>query len=105
MIIIPLVSLTQLSGTNATFTCEAEADPQHTIEWTKEGEELFNSSKYLITGLGTARSTLKIINLELSDTGNYSCFAENLHGNDSTSDQLFVQGKLLFTLTFNIYIK
>ena len=92
VIIVPLVSLIQLSGTNATFTCEAEANPQHTIEWTKGDQELFNSSKILITGLGTARSVLTIIDLELSDTGSYSCFAENVHGNDSTTDELFVQG-------------
>ena len=87
-----MTSLTELSGTNATFICEAEANPQHTIEWTKDGQELFNTSKILITGLGTARSTLVIMNLELDDTGSYGCFAENVHGNDSTSDELFVQG-------------
>lgn len=95
VIIIPIQSLTQLSGTTATFICEADANPQHTIEWTKDGQELFNSTRILITGLGTARSTLTIMDIQLNDTGDYGCVAENIHGNDSTSDELFVQGKYL----------
>ena len=83
----------QLTGTNATFVCEAEANPLHTTDWFKDEEEITNSSKYLITGLGTAESTLVIFDLELDDTGNYTCFAENIHGNASTVDQLFVQCK------------
>ena len=106
-----MLPLLQLSGTNATFICEAEANPQHTIEWTKDNQELFNNTKILITGLGTARSVLTIIDLELSDTGSYSCFAENVHGNDSTTDELFVQGiysiqlyfLLIIILTYSVY--
>lgn len=93
MIIVPLVALKQLSGTNAVFVCEAEANPLHTTDWSKDGQVLTNTSKYLITGLGTAESVLTIFDLELSDTGNYTCFAENIHGNASTSDELFVQCK------------
>ena len=93
MIIVPLAPLRQLAGTDATFVCEAEANPLHTTDWFKDGEEITNSNKYLITGLGTAESVLTIFDLELSDTGTYTCFAENVHGNASTSDELFVQCK------------
>ena len=96
MIIVPLVPLRQLTGTDAVFTCEAQAIPLHTTQWQKDGEVLTNqTNKYLITGLGSAVSTLTIFNLELSDAGNYICFVENPHGNDSTSDQLEVQGNTL----------
>ena len=93
VIIAPLVPLRQLTATNASFTCEALAIPLHTTQWQKDGVELVNSTKYSVTGLGSAVSVLTIINLELSDAGNYVCFVENPHGNDSTSDQLIVQGK------------
>lgn len=92
VIIAPLVPLRQLTATNASFTCEALAIPLHTTQWQKDGVELVNSTKYSVTGLGSAVSVLTIINLELSDAGNYVCFVENPHGNDSTSDQLIVQG-------------
>ena len=92
VIIAPLVPLRQLTATNAVFTCEALAIPLHTTQWQKDGVELVNSTKYLITGLGSAVSVLTIINLELSDAGSYVCFVENPHGNDSTSDELIVQG-------------
>ena len=91
-IIAPLVPLMQLTGTDASFTCEALAIPLHTTQWQKDGMELSNSTKYSITGLGSAVSVLTIINLELSDAGSYVCFVENPHGNDSTSDELIVQG-------------
>jgi hypothetical protein len=91
VIISPLRPLTQLAGTNAVFTCIAIAIPQHTTEWLKDGQPLTNSSKHSITGLGTSTSTLTIIDIELSDRGNYTCIADNLHGNDTTTDQLFVQ--------------
>lgn len=75
------------------FTCEADAEPLHATSWTFNGQPaLANSSKYTITGLGTIRSVLTIMDLVLSDTGNYTCFVENVHGNSSTSDELFVQG-------------
>ena len=101
MIITPLEKLRQLTGTNAVFTCEAQAIPIHTTEWEKDGEILTNqTNKYLITGLGSAISTLTIFNLELRDAGNYLCFVENPHGNDSTSDQLVVQGNTLKNINF-----
>ena len=95
VIIVPLVSLRHLSGTTAAFICEADANPRHTIEWTKNDEQIFNSSRILITGLGTAISTLTITDLQLNDTGSYTCFAENVHGNDSTTNELFVQGEMI----------
>ena len=93
MIIVPLIPLKQLAGTDATLVCEAEANPLHTTDWFLDGEEITSSTKYQITGLGTAESNLTIFDLELNDTGNYTCFAENIHGNASTSDQVFVQRK------------
>lgn len=96
VIITPLRPIIQLSGTNATFTCTAEAIPQHTVNWFMEERggdvPLQNNTKYYITGLGTATSHLTIINIQLSDSGTYTCLADNLHGNDSTSDTLLVQG-------------
>lgn len=93
MIIRPLTPLIQLAGSTAEFTCSAVARPQHTTEWLKDNVQLSNSSKYQITGLGTPNSTLNIFNLSLADSGNYTCIANNVHGNASTSDELFVQGK------------
>ena len=92
MIITPLNPLILLAGTSATFNCNATAIPRHTTKWLKDNTELMNSTKYAISGLGTATSTLIINSIELADRGNYTCIAENIHGNDSFTDQLYVQG-------------
>ena len=95
MIIQPLQPLIELAGSTAKFICSAVARPQHTTEWLKDNVQLSNSSKYQITGLGTPTSILNIFNLSLADSGNYTCVADNVHGNASTSDELLIQGKSL----------
>ena len=93
MITLPLAPLRQLAGTDPRFVCEAMANPLHTTDWFRDREAITKSSKYLITDLGTAKSVLAIFDLELSDTGTYTCFAKNVYVNASTSDELFVQCK------------
>ena len=80
------------------FTCQAIGEPAPYISWHFDDTpiDLSDTSRYyLITSLnGTVlKSTLTIINLQLSDVGTYTCRATNIHGDDQSSGMLTVKSK------------
>ena len=81
-----------LEGQNITFSCIAEAEPTHVIEWLFDGRILFNNSKYTLTGMDTTFSMLEVQNVDINDAGNYTCVATNIHGMANTTALLEVQG-------------
>ena len=92
-----------LVGEDANFTCDAVAEPQPTTQWYYESMLLNSSNKYGIGGeLGSGLSgesvtslpsgILMVYNASLEDTGVYQCVVVNIHGNDSSKAQLYVQG-------------
>ena len=78
-----------LVGRSATFTCAAEAEPTSTFQWSFEGSDIVDDSKYDITTTSTM-STLIILNISPLDDGNYTCNASNDHGHDFASANLQV---------------
>ena len=82
----------RLSGDNVTFTCRVQAEPVHSLQWLFNGELIQPSTTHIITAIGETQGNLTIVNISLADAGNYSCFAENVHGNASASETLLVQG-------------
>ena len=57
--------------------------------WYFRGDKLSNSSKYQISD-----TTLIVLDLTLDDAGIYSCLVVNVHGNESASAELKVQGQM-----------
>ena len=82
---------------SATFSCNISAEPTPTFWWEFNGTQIIPGSKYNIvsTSDGVTVTTLTINNLMVNDNGVYSCFAENLHGNETSSASLLVQSKLV----------
>ena len=85
----------KLSGENVTFTCTVQAEPVHSLQWLFNGEIIQPSTTHIMTTMGETQGSLTIVNISLVDAGIYSCFAENVHGNSSANETLFVQGIVL----------
>ena len=82
----------RLSGENVTFTCIVLAEPVHSLQWLFDGEIIQPSTTHIMTTIGETQGSLTIVNISLANAGNYTCIAENVHGNSSASETLLVQG-------------
>lgn len=97
--------------------CRSVGKPEPSLVWKQWNQALKSSARYLqqqINGFWVesfplsltftyrykihSDGTLQIVNLMRDDSGNYSCFVENVHGSDSIIHYLQVQGK---TQNFN----
>ena len=94
MIIIPPHNISQLEGYSVTLNCIATAEPHHTVQWFYIDTELpNNTAKYSIL---LSNGSLIVFDVKLNDTGRYTCIASNVHGNDSASAYLEIQGMVFF---------
>ncbi|KAK1333717.1 hypothetical protein QTO34_006104 [Cnephaeus nilssonii] len=64
--------------------------------WYCEGKELENSPDIHIVQAGNLHS-LTIAEAFEEDTGRYSCFASNIYGTDSTSAEIYIEGKAKYS--------
>lgn len=78
-----------------TFVCAAYGNPVPSIIWNRGNSELANDSQItiydelvMVNGVVFSQSILVLCSADESDTGNYSCFAENIIGNDSAKFML-----------------
>lgn len=85
------------SGTNISPTCTAEGTSLSDITWRKEDSVLVDNPHLTIITHAlnnlTLTSNLFVSSIELEDTGNYSCTASSVVGNDTRTFTLFVIGK------------
>ena len=92
---------TQNEGDTASLTCQATSEPVPTISWYFNGTPVdeANTMNYTISmmslNITTNSSTLKIMNVQSSDVGTYTCNATNVISTDTSSGVLTVNGELL----------
>lgn len=83
-------------GLSPTFTCSVVALPPPVIEWRKNGTVL-SASKTAVNNVkveGTRTTfVLMLSSVEIEDTGNYTCYAQNDEGESMTNVKLNVARK------------
>ena len=83
------------NDTSISFSCEAIGEPTPSISWHFNDVIINQSTKHSLfaSGVpGSSSSSLIIINPVSSDAGTYTCYAENVVGNDNSSGILTVNG-------------
>ncbi len=84
------------------FQCEAISEPLYTVQWQFNETFINNNNDYLIN---QSTGELTVFNITLTDTGIYTCIVENIHGNDSASATLSVQGTIIIIMiTMRIHL-
>lgn len=76
-------------GKNVTIVCNPEAAPRPSFEWRKDGLVIGRGGRRRITRNGN----LIIEPVSREDEGNYTCTAQNMYGEDSSTGRLIVLRK------------
>ncbi|XP_039299676.1 peroxidasin homolog, partial [Nilaparvata lugens] len=82
-------NLTTKSGSLARLRCVAEGSPAPVITWFKDGNTVTPATRFSILEGG---STLEIRDLKESDSGLYTCLAQNQVGSAEANADLRVKG-------------
>jgi len=96
---VGVINETLNEGDTASFTCQVSGTPIPKISWYFNGVpvEKENSMKYMISEMSfnptTKNNTLKIIGVDSSDIGTYTCNATNIVSSDTSSGMLAVNGE------------
>ena len=85
------------AGNTIVAVCVAYGDPNPSITWNRGGTVLSNDSRVTIyeelvteNGVMFVQSIIEVCSAEVTDAGQYSCFAENTFGNDTAVIELTV---------------
>ena len=81
-----------VEGDNVTFDCGAYGTPFPSTQWTFNGVELQDETKYTVDELGANLGQLTIRNVTFSDEGVYICNISNSIRTLLVNAQLFIQG-------------
>ena len=110
VVIHPSQTTSTVAGTTTVLTCVGYGVPVPSVNWSRNGTILSNSSQILIhtklsveddSGVTYVHSVLTLCNTKLSAAGSYSCISDNGLGNDSFIFELHVEatkGWSFFTL-------
>lgn len=82
-------NLTVRSGNTAVLYCEADGSPEPVITWFKDGKSVTQGGRVSFSNEGT---TLTIAHTKESDSGLYTCIAQNQAGTAESSGELRVRG-------------
>ena len=101
VITVPPSNRLQLEGRDVIFECEAVSEPLYSVSWQFNETLLSNSTDEYSVDENSGQLT--VFRVALIDTGEYTCIVENIHGNDSASATLTVQGMLYDFIIVNNY--
>lgn len=79
-------------NSSVVLECKIAGSPPLSVTWFYGGNEITSGAKYEITFSDNV-SALKVNGLDASDTGPYTCAAQNVAGSDECSAFLTVQGQ------------
>ena len=85
-----------VQGDPLTLTCEVWGVPMPTVTWLKDDVEVDDSDSRISfedNQDGVANATLRIKDLDFDDRDEYTCVAENMHGNATTTVLVRVKGR------------
>jgi len=96
----PVADDIENEGSSANFDCQATGLPVPTICWyfNDVPVDMTNTVKYNVLSNAPGQSTLRIINVQSSDVGTYTCKATNVVSSDTSSGVLTVNGEFTFQL-------
>lgn len=78
-------------GGSVSFTCSAKGQPEPTFKWTKDVQDLDSKTNWMISSINASQS------------GSYTCKAENQHGSKESVVTVEVNCEYCFTLIMVIY--
>lgn len=84
-----------LKGKDVQFSCSANSEPSHNVQWIFNGKSLNNDSQNYKFTRNETHDLLTIFNVTSNETGLYTCVLFNVHGRTNASASLVVQGKLI----------
>ena len=77
-------------GSTATLSCTASGNPVPGLSWSRDGQQLTTSGRYLIS---SDQRMLSLLNAQMEDEGVYVCGASSAVGSASDVVTLDVQGE------------
>ncbi|NXA18429.1 PALLD protein, partial [Ibidorhyncha struthersii] len=80
-------------GNRVLLECRVAGNPVPDVRWFCEGKELQNTPDIQIRSGSGGLHSLIIAEAFEDDTGRYTCLASNSIGSDSTSAEIFIEGK------------
>lgn len=87
----PLVDMQEILGSFVQICCKISGSLPISVEWQKNGTKISSGIKHKLIQQDNAVS-LEIEQLEMSDTGTYSCKLSNRAGSCQSSGTLAVKG-------------
>lgn len=89
--VIPLANARANEGDSLELACKLEGYPFPTVTWFKDNKPLPASNRLIPNyNLNSGIVTLKIADVQMGDTGNYTAFAQNRAGQDQTYCSILV---------------
>lgn len=89
----------QISPNEVVFRGRVTGNPIPQIEWTVDGRPLVEGEEVLTSSTSEGTFELRLINVQMHDTGRYTCTAFNEYGQASSTNVLYLRGKNYSQLT------
>lgn len=88
---IPLAPVDAVVGESADFECHVTGTQPIKVAWAKDNREIRSGGNYQISYVENS-AHLTILKVDKGDSGQYTCYAVNEVGRDSSTAQLNIKG-------------